>query len=395
MNATDDPLAQMRRLILQDETFVRATFSGPEKGAGLAWLRVTIRPLLLRGERHWQFSYFDEKKDIARNYLRLEAGQKLDELLALPFRNLTVEAGAARWEARRTKKGKLLLHTSRLTNAAPPDLAHDHAKPRLLAPDTAAPFLQAVGILTPDGRVRAEMQAKLRQINEFVRLVDETGAFEAAPASAPLRVVDFGCGRGYLTFALYHYLSFTLGREAEVVGVDLKADVLEALNRQAQALGWEGLRFQIGSIADYQPPAPPEVVVALHACDTATDDALAQAITWGCRLIVCAPCCQHELQAQMAGLPTPEAFAALARHGILFERLGDLLTDAARAALLRVMGYRAEVIQFVSTEHTAKNLMIRAVKTGPPGSRRAQAEYEALKAYWGFTPYLEKLLSKQ
>jgi SAM-dependent methyltransferase len=233
------------------------------------------------------------------------------------------------------------------------------------------------------------MQAKLRQINEFVRLVDETGAFDAI--EQPVRVVDFGSGKGYLTMALYFYLTEIRKLRAEVTGVDLKGEVLEKLNRRAEGLGWDGLRFVTGRIEDYRPETAPQVVVALHACDTATEDALAQGLAWGCKLIVTAPCCQHYLQAQLAERATPEPFGAVMRHGILFERMGDILTDSLRAAYLRVWGYRTEVIQFVSTEHTAKNLMIRAVKTHTGIDRRALEEYLALKAYWGVAPYLEGL----
>lgn len=364
---------QAHQRILEDESFTRAVFSGPEKGAEIRWIRAAIRPVLLRGERHWQFAYFDQTRDITKNYLRLEAGRHLDELLEMPFRNLTIETTATRLEVRISKKGKPLVHETRLEAAGQlPDLSHDRIKDKWITAENptgnaAPPFLQVVEIMTADGRVRAEMQAKLRQINEFVRLVDETGVFDRWPAGLPVQVVDFGSGKGYLTFALYHYLTALKKLPAVMVGIDLKADVLEKLNRRSQSLGWDGLRFQVGKIEDYVPPQPPDVVVALHACDTATDDALAQGLRWGSRLIVTAPCCQHYLQAQLAQQDTPVSFSALMRYGILFERMGDLLTDALRAAYLRVWGYRTEVIQFVSSEHSAKNLMIRAVKTAASG----------------------------
>lgn len=379
------------RSIVFGENFNRAIFSGVEKGAAIAWQRIVIRPVLIRGERYWQFSHFDEKKDITKNYLRLEAGQALDDLLEMPFRNVTVEAGERRLEIRITKKGKALQHESRIEGAAPPNLEHDRAKEKLLTPENALPMLQAVEIATADGRVRAEMQSKLRQINEFVRLVDETGVFNRWPEDTLLRAVDLGCGKGYLTFALYHYLAQMRGLQAELIGVDLKSDLLVKLEERRLALGWEGLRFVAGTIQDYQPGQAPQVVVALHACDTATDDALAKGLRWGSRLIVTAPCCQHYLQAQMADLLLPEAFAALTRHGILFERIGDLVTDALRAAYLRAWGYRTEVIQFTPLEHTAKNLMIRAVKTGKVPDRGAITEYWGLRNYWGVKPRLEML----
>jgi SAM-dependent methyltransferase len=382
--------------ILDGDAFIRAVFSGRQHGRTLDWVRVVVRPVEIRGARRWQFSYFDAAKDITKNYAAPEARAQLEALFDLPFRNIHVQTSGGILELRITKKGQVLVHEAAATaaNAAQPaDLAHDRAKARILPASEPAPFLQAIGIMTQDGKIRAHMQAKYRQINEFLRLLEQTHVFDE-PAAAPIRVVDFGCGNAYLTFALYHYLNQTLGHTAYVTGVDLKADLLDKHRAHAAALGWERLTFAVGQIAAYQPPAPPDMVVALHACDTATDDALAQGLRAGSKLIVVAPCCQHDVQAQMAHAPTPPPFGLVARHGILHERLGDLLTDAFRAAILRLLGYRAEVIQFVSTEHTAKNLMIRAVKAHAPADAELAREYRALKALWQVTPYLEGLLGE-
>jgi SAM-dependent methyltransferase len=255
----------------------------------------------------------------------------------------------------------------------------------------SAPFLEAVGILTKGGKVKADRQGKFRQINEFLRLVEETGIFGEGVGD-PVHVADCGCGNAYLTFAIYHYVTNILKLPADVVGIDVKGDLLERHREKARALGWDRLTFELGSIADFQPAVVPDVVVALHACDTATDDALARGIRWGSRLIMSAPCCQHELQQQLSHVPVPTPFRAVSRHGILDERLGDILTDTFRAAILRIMGYRTDVIQFVSIEHTAKNLMIRAVKTSESSNAHAVEEYLALKEYWQVAPHLERLL---
>jgi SAM-dependent methyltransferase len=238
------------------------------------------------------------------------------------------------------------------------------------------------------------MQRKFKQINEFLRLVDETDSLTRFTGH-PLHVVDFGCGNAYLTFAVYYYLHDILKLDAHVVGVDIKADLIERHQEKAKALGWSQLTFQTGRISDYRSEIVPDVVLALHACDTATDDALAQGIRWGSKLIVCAPCCQHELQQQMSQVPMPNALLPIFQHGILFERVGDILTDTFRASILRIMGYRTDVTQFVPIEHTAKNLMIRAVKTSPPGNARWIEEYRNLKEFWQVTPYLERLLGAQ
>ena len=384
----------VRERILTNHSFVRAVFSGQQKGMSLAWVKVVVRPVEIKGERNLQFSYFDEKKDVTSNYLAAESTAPLDELLALPFRNIFVENTTGNLQVNISKKGKVLVNEVKAASPVIPDLSHDRQKSRLLTAENAEPFLKAVGIMTQDGKIRADMQRKFKQINEFLRLVDETDYFVHFRES-PLHVVDSGCGNAYLTFAVYYYLHDILKLDAHVVGVDIKADLIERHQEKAKALGWSQLTFQTGRISDYRSEIVPDVVLALHACDTATDDALAQGIRWGSKLIVCAPCCQHELQQQMSQVPMPNALLPIFQHGILFERVGDILTDTFRASILRIMGYRTDVTQFVPLEDTAKNLMIRAVKTSPAGNARWIDEYRNLKKFWQVTPYLERLLGAQ
>jgi SAM-dependent methyltransferase len=387
----------VRERILDSGVFIRAVFSGEQKGASVPWVRVVVRPVELKGQVHWQFSYFDEKKDITKNYLD-EAASKVDELIALSFRNIFVESSAGNLQVNFTKKGKALVSRSK-PSAVGTDLSHDRQKNRHLTDENAVPFLKAVGIMTQDGRIKADMQRKYKQINEFLRLVDETASFrqdstQAFPAESgrPFQVVDFGCGNAYLTFAIYFYLRETLKLGVQVTGVDVNADLIERHKQKVTSLGWEHISFQTGSITDYQTETPPGMVIALHACDTATDDAIAQGIRWNSRFIICAPCCQHELQAQMAKVELPNELASVFQDSIFFERMGDILTDTFRATILRIMGYRTDVTQFVPVEHTAKNLMIRAVRTSQPGNEKWMEQYRKLKSFWGVTPYLEKLL---
>jgi len=382
----------VRERILAGDTFVRAVFSGEQKGASVQWLKVVVRPVELKGQVYLQFSYFDQKKDITKNYLN-EADAKVDELLALPFRNIFIESSAGNVQVNFSKKGKPLLSKSKPSQAQT-NLSHDRHKDRLLTPENAAPFLQAIGILTHDGRIKADMQRKYKQINEFLRLVDETASFSTWNGS-PIHIVDFGCGSGYLTFAIYYYLREVLHLDAYVTGVDLKSELLDQLQAQAETMGWEHLKFNVGAIANYHSETKPDIVLALHACDTATDDALAKGIKWNSRVIVCAPCCQHELQSQMSRVELPEQFTSVFQDGIFFERMGDILTDTFRATILRIMGYRTDVTQFVPIEHTAKNLMIRSAMKSQPGDERWVNQYRKLKSFWGVAPYLEKLLDKE
>lgn len=390
---------RVRERILASDILIRATFSGEQKGSSVPWTKVIVRPVEIKGEINLQFSYFDEKKDITKNYSLDETTSKVDELLALPFRNIFVESSVGGLQVNISKKGKAIVNEVKSSSTAITHLSHDRQKNKLLSAENAEPFLKAVGIMTSDGKIRADMQRKFKQINEFLRLVDETDSFRPGSTQAfedlgrqPIHVVDFGCGNAYLTFAIYYYLHDILKLDAHVTGVDIKADLIERHQEKTKSLGWGQLNFQVGQIADYKPETIPNVVLALHACDTATDDALAKGIQWESKLIVCAPCCQHELQEQMSHIPMPNQLAPIFQDGIFFERMGDILTDTFRATILRIMGYRTDVTQFVPIEHTAKNLMIRSAKTSAPGNTRWVEEYRNLKSFWQVTPYLERLL---
>lgn len=385
----------LRDMVLDGDRFVSATLQGTRREGAIPWQRVTIRPVLLKGVRHLQFVYFDGKQDTARNVRNEEVSAQLNEVLALPFKSIQAITTEESVRIQFSKKGRPILHRERRSpEAIPLNVAHDRVKPALLGEDQQAPFLSAIGVATADGRIRADQQRKFRQINEFLRLIEETGEIETLE-TRPLRVVDLGCGSAALTFATYHYLNNVKNLPTTLIGVDAKAHLMERHNETAAGLGWGDLEFTAGRIAEFNPPHNPDIVLALHACDTATDEALAQAVKWRSRLIFSAPCCHHHLQAQMAASETPEHFRPVMRQGILRERLGDILTDAFRAHILRLLGYRADVIEFVDQQHTPKNIMIRAAlkNTRPPDT--LIDEYKSLKSYWGVTPYLEVLLEDQ
>lgn len=390
----DEHKELIRRNILDEGRFVRAVFSGRQRGQVVPWNRVVLRPVLIRGERHVQFSYFTARKDVSKNYTGTEIADRLDELLALPFSSIHVQTTHQSLGIQVSKRGKVILHRHDETAPKTPSLEHDRRKDLLLPAGQADPFLQKLGIMTQTGRIRRGMQKKFRQINEFLRLIVETGELQEIEQS-PLDVVDCGCGNAYLTFAVHYYLNNVLGRPTRVVGIDVSEDLLNRRAELCKDLGWEGLSFQATRIADYRPPTPPGIVLALHACDTATDEALAQAVRWESRMLFAAPCCHHHLQRQMTRTAAPPPLRPLLRHNVFKERLGDLLTDSFRALILRMMGYRTDVVEFVSTEHTAKNLLIRAVRSAPPGNRQAVREYRGLRASWSVRPYLEQLLEEE
>lgn len=248
------------------------------------------------------------------------------------------------------------------------------------------PFLVELGVMNPHGTVRKSRYDKFRQVNRFLELVDDV-----VPSLRPegtLRVVDFGCGKSYLTFAIHHLLTVLRGREVELVGLDLKEDVIAACSALAQRSGAVGLRFERGDIAGFEAGEDVDLVVSLHACDTATDEALAQAVRWNADAILAVPCCQKEAYRQLEN----SLLAPLLRHGLAKERFGALVTDALRAQLLELAGYRTQLVEFVALEHTAKNVLIRAVK-GEPAGADARRAYEELRDSLGLDPALERLLA--
>lgn len=388
--ATEDYRRAVQAAILSEAAFVRATLSGSQHGRSVPYVKVVLRPVALKGENHVQFAFYDDKKCVTKNYRGEELTAHLDELLGLPFRSIYVASTEGDLQITTTKKGRAIVHRGRPSGESA-DLPHNRVKSLPLPEGRPDAYLQAIGVMTQEGQIRADQQKKFKQTNEFLKLIAHTGALEAF-TKTPLDIVDFGCGNAYLTFAVYHYLNDILHIPARMVGVDLRGELLEKHARIAADLGWPDFHFVRSAIAAYAPPTPPDITLALHACDTATDDALASGIQNGSKIIVSVPCCHHHLQAQLDKAPTPEAFRPVARHGILAERLGDVLTDAFRALILRLMGYQTDVMQFVSAEHTAKNVMIRAVHANLPPLPALVREYTAMKAFWEVTPYLETRL---
>jgi SAM-dependent methyltransferase len=380
-------LTSLRQLLLDADHLVRAVAAGRRRGAQPAWQRATLRPVDLKGGRRLQVVTEDGEGPRTRNEAYDDAGaaSAVDALLAEPFGNWHVQTTTETVQLRVTKKGEAQVHRAVTANAQHTD--HDRAKPHLI--DPGDPLFTVLGAGA----------SKRRQVDAFLHMLAQVVDEAALPGDRPLRVVDLGCGNAYLTFAAYRYLSER--GPVDVVGLDVRPQARERNNELAAQLGWsEHLRFEEGLIVDAA-VEPADVVLSLHACDTATDDALAQAVRWQAPAILASPCCHHDLQRQLKAAPTPAPYALLTRHAILRERFGDALTDALRAALLRRVGYRAEVVQFVASEYTPRNTMIKAVRRDTDGSVSAgidgvdgiDEDYEAIVQGWGVTPYLQTLLA--
>lgn len=400
---TTDAWAHVRAAVLDADQLVRALASGRRKGQpapvveGREVRRVEVRVVDLKAGRHLQVTSYDETQAHTTNHaIGEDAEAAVHALLAQPFANWHVDTAGETHQLRVTKKGVPMLHTSVRSEDVEVSREHDRAKDRLLAEDD--PVLVALGISDAHGRVKPTRQAKYRQVEEFLRLLDASlteamaqGQVRTPTADDPLRIVDLGCGNAYLTFAAHAFLSRRL--PVRMTGVDVKQQSADHNSQVAAGLGIDA-DFVVGSIADARLDRAPDVVLALHACDTATDDALARALEWGASLVLAAPCCHHDIAAQLRTAQTPEPYAMLTRYGILRERFADTLTDALRASLLRREGYRVDVVEFVESAHTPRNTLLRAVRTGAAGDDAAR-EYDALLAAWDVRPRLGQLLEQQ
>lgn len=393
-------LTRMRSHVLDPETFVRAVASGRQKGQDVPrWRRVELRYVDLKAGPHLQVVAYDDTQAHTSNHaVGDEARDAVDGLLDEPFGNWHVETTTESHQVRVTKKLEALVHTTSRAEAVEADRGHDRDKPRLLREDD--PVFRAIGLADEQGRLKPSRQAKYRQVEEFLRQLDDTltdarakGRLRKPTAEDPLRIADLGCGNAYLTFAAQRFLTEVRQLPVRVVGVDVKEQSREHNSAVARELGMDA-EFVVGSIAGAELDPAPEVVLALHACDTATDEALARAVAWEAPVVLAAPCCHHDIAAQLRKAPTPAPYAMLTRHGILRERFADTLTDALRASLLRLQGYRVDVVEFVESEHTPRNTLLRAVRSGGPvKGGGVRDEYDALVSTWGITPKLAELLA--
>ncbi len=394
----DDARPELRAMLLDTAALVRAVAAGRRKGVPLEWRRAELRPVSLKGGVRLQVTTYDERQAHTANHGAEAAVAAVDALLAQGFGNWHVETAHEVVQVRITKKGDALVHRAPRSAPAPAAAGHDRVKQRLFDvahPDVLA-FLVAVGVADGQGRIKPSKQDKYRQVEEFVRLLEASlddartaGALAEPSAEKPWRVVDLGCGHAYLTVGAYVWLARVKGLPVRVHGVDVREQFRDRNAALAESLGWaDELTFEAAAIADAVEEPAPDVVIALHACDTATDDALGRAVRWGSSVVLAAPCCHHDLQAQVSASQAPSPYTLVARYGLLRERFLDVLTDTFRASLLRQVGYRVDAVEFVSDEHTNRNLMLRAVRTGARPSREDLADYDQLVGEWGVAPAL-------
>ena len=364
---------------------VLAKYHGPETDL----VRATVRPLLLRGLAHLSFVFSHATRDVTRNEPLPQALASLRALIGPQFRHAHLLAAGEDLELRFSKSGKASLHRAPNARDLPQAQAHDREKQRFIGLDT--PFLAALGVTSDAGVLVPAMARKFKQINKFVEVLDHALSSSPLASATQLRVADFGSGKGYLTFAVHHHLRQTLGRDAQVTGIELRADLVRLCQRAADGLGLAGLHFEQGDVRE-RPVQPLDVMIALHACDTATDHAIHLGIRSGASLIVCSPCCHKQLRPQ---LKSPAVMAPMLQHGIHLGQEAEMLTDSLRALLLQAHGYDTQVFEFVALEHTSKNKMILAVKRAAAlPAEPVLAQIRAIKDFYAVREHcLETLLA--
>lgn len=362
--------------------FISAVLSNPREKEELQ--KVKIRPLLKGAELHFQLEEFRGKQAFHENVRAEEAVVKTGELMQL-FKQMQIETKKFSCTVLISKKGKITIKKKAVSGKVKEvDLSHNRSKKYILQEGTPVMFLQDLGVMTADGKIVRTRFDKFRQINRFLEFIEDI--LPKLPSDREVTILDFGCGKSYLTFAMYYYLHELKKYDVRIIGLDLKTDVIRKCNELSEKYGYEKLRFLEGNIADYTGVDEVDMVVTLHACDTATDFALAKAVGWKAKVILSVPCCQHEMNEQIQN----EILHLALKYGLIKERMAALFTDALRAEYLEREGYDTQILEFIDMEHTPKNILIRAVRTG-----RAHENGEEIKQLEDFlhvTPMLGKLL---
>ena len=349
--------------------------------------KVKIRPLLLKGRLMFQVSETKGTQIFHSNLNKEEVTERIIDYLNRDFSQAEFTSGKLWAMVLISKKGKITIKKRKQEMAYQADLSHNKVKNYILPEGVPVPFLVDLGVQTIDGKTVRSRYDKFRQINRYLEFIADI--MPILPTERRIRIVDFGCGKSYLTFALYYYMKILCKRDIQVVGLDLKEKVIEECNSLAQKYRYENLNFVCGDVVQYQALEAVDMVVTLHACDTATDYALKKAISWGAKVIFTVPCCQHEVNGQIKN----ELLQPLLKYGLLKERIAALVTDGIRANLLEEQGYQVQIMEFIDMEHTPKNILIRAVRESNPQKRVTNVGKMA--QFLGVENTLQKLLKAE
>lgn len=377
-----------------NETLIRVILSNPSSKDGV--IKICARPVLKNKSLLFQIEEYTKTQVFHKNLTAGDAGSYLTGKLSsdassqtASFKNALVETQSFTANVLVSKKGTITIKKKMNASAKQPkiSLSHNRKKKYILEEGIPVPFLIDLGVMTQNGNIVNAHYDKFRQINRFLEYIEDI--LPSLPTGRELRILDFGCGKSYLTFAIYYYLKVLKGYPVRITGLDLKEDVIRHCNELAVKYGYDKLEFLCGDIAYYDGCSQVDMVVTLHACDTATDYALAKAVGWGAKVILSVPCCQHELNKQMKN----DLLSPVLHYGILKERMAALMTDGLRAQILEANGYRTQILEFIDMAHTPKNLLIRAVYNGHCADNKAQIN--ELLAAFDVNPTLYRLLCKK
>ncbi|MEE1073664.1 MAG: SAM-dependent methyltransferase [Cellulosilyticum sp.] len=336
---------------LQNNTFIRCIWSNPRIKD--QYQKIIMKPILIKDELIIQLAKTKDNKEYHENVQPKDLSSKIAEIYGC-YKQIQLYTATQDYQCLINKKGQAHIKKLAPSLKMPTNLSHNRQKKYLLDTPSSHDFLKALGLMDEKGHIKPSKYDKYKQINRYLEFVSDcTDALK----SETIRIIDFGCGKSYLTFALYHYLTVILNKKVEVVGLDLKADVIAFCEDLAQKLGYTHLHFQVGDIGSYTTDQPIDMVVSLHACNTATDAALEKAVGWGAKVILAVPCCHHEAYTQIQN----EMLSPILKHGILKERIAALITDGLRAQLLESCGYDVTVMEFIDMMHTPKNILIKAL----------------------------------
>jgi SAM-dependent methyltransferase len=373
--------------MIRNGDLIFAVLSNIRKGAQKTYNKLDIKPVLIKGSQLYHVTYQYEKKVLHDNFEATELIDLLDEVMGNYFKQGVFYATDGDYQLLFNKKmeGKII---TKPPSRFKVEQEHNRKKNYIIPDGEPCDFMTHLGLMDSDGRVFKKKYDKFRQLNKYLEFVsDSMGRLEDLDV---IRIIDFGCGKAYLTFALYYYLVKLQNLNVEIVGLDLKEDVIRFCNDTASALGYDGLAFELGDIKDYETEKTVDMVVSLHACDTATDEALIKSVGWDAKIIFAVPCCQHELFKQLEN----PAMNPLLRYGVIKDKLATLVTDSLRASALECVGYDVQMLEFIDMEHTPKNVLIRAYKADKTEEAimRAQKEYQLLKATFKAKPSIDRLL---
>jgi len=355
--------------------------------------KVKVRPVLIKGELLFQETLYRGNQVFHENYDEATMTARVEKLLTETFRQGEFQGGSMNATVLVSKKGKMTIKTKQLQGSAAKqremsELSHNREKQYILQEGVAVDFLVGLGVQTQDGKVTKNRYDKFRQINRYLEFIEDV--LDKLPTDRTIRIIDFGCGKSYLTFAMYYYLHVLQKRDIYVTGLDLKKDVIAHCNQLAKSCGYDKLTFEVGDISTYEGSDAVDMVVSLHACDTATDYALEKAVKWGASVIMAVPCCQHEVNKQIVC----KELQPLLKYGLIKERMAALITDAVRANLLEDQGYDTQILEFIDMEHTPKNLLIRAVKRTGNARMTGKKGVEETLDFLNINPTLKKLLEE-